>query len=811
MSGDRNLEQAILEYSNGNFLTSEDIINEIWDAEKESSIIWNLKAAIASKKDNHMQSIKILTEAKEKFHSNESICLNLALSYRNISDYDKSLKLFKEALKINDTSANTFLEITKTYIQKGELSNALEILDKLKLKKEDTKELNYYYGFVYERLGDLEKAKKFLNKELEINPRHFQSFYVLGTVNEKIGNHEIALENYERSYSFNKNDVTATAIANLFLRQKRYDEAQKFIEESIHINPRKQESLTTKAAILMGQKKFTDAIIVLYDVLELFESLNEKEKIAHKNNHELAKTNYLRNFEYMVSTGQLRKLNESDDALTKRLMEKVVSLLKENEDYSSLVRGALQAHSLNSISLYEGKKINDLEDFYKNELLLIYIRNLLITRLEIENFLIKFRGQIIKAIANENYEIFKNRALINTIGTIAIACERNEYIWEINEEDKEDLKKVENNLAKKDIYFEPTLLTLLTFDKLTNSDYYKNNKITKINFKDKYLQKIKEIQIDIPIKEDLISKKIKSFGKINNPITKRVRKQYEENPYPRWNNIILKKEDNYNLVIDNDLYPYKTKNFALGKDSNILIAGCGSGQHAIGVSYKSQASSITAVDISLKNLSYAKRKSEELAINNIDWLHADILELENYGKKFECIESAGVLHHMEDPLKGFLVLKKLLKKNGIMKIGLYSKLVKEQLVAIKSFIKKNKYNRKIEDVREIRKHIKSSNNSTDIKVTDSIRDFYVTSEFVDLLLHEQEHFFTIDDLKKWVNNDFNFLGFAFPVETSETIKNKYIKSFPEDKFYQNLDNWDLFEKENPDTFKAMYIMYLQKK
>ena len=103
-----------------------------------------------------------------------------------------------------------------------------------------------------------------------------------------------------------------------------------------------------------------------------------------------------------------------------------------------------------------------------------------------------------------------------------------------------------------------------------------------------------------------------------------------------------------------------------------MIAGCGSGMHAIQVANKAALSDVTAIDISLTNLGYAKIKAEEHNIKNINFLHADILEMDSYKEDFDCIESVGVLHHMENPKLGFSTLSNKLKPGGIMKLGLTS-------------------------------------------------------------------------------------------------------------------------------------------
>jgi len=120
----------------------------------------------------------------------------------------------------------------------------------------------------------------------------------------------------------------------------------------------------------------------------------------------------------------------------------------------------------------------------------------------------------------------------------------------------------------------------------------------------------------------------------------------------------------------------------------ILIAGCGTGQHSIGTAARFKSSKVLAIDLSLSSLAYAKRKTEELGIENIEYMQADILDLGQLNKQFDIIESAGVLHHMDNPMAGWKVLTDCLKPGGLMKIGLYSELARQHIVKIREEISK---------------------------------------------------------------------------------------------------------------------------
>ena len=114
------------------------------------------------------------------------------------------------------------------------------------------------------------------------------------------------------------------------------------------------------------------------------------------------------------------------------------------------------------------------------------------------------------------------------------------------------------------------------------------------------------------------------------------------------------------------------------------------------------------MDLSLASLAYAKRKSNELHLNNIDYLRADILNLHQIGKEFDLIESGGVLHHMDDPMAGWKVLVDLLRPGGLMKIGLYSEWARHHVVKAREEIAELKVGTSKTDIQRFRQRLKES-------------------------------------------------------------------------------------------------------
>ena len=85
-------------------------------------------------------------------------------------------------------------------------------------------------------------------------------------------------------------------------------------------------------------------------------------------------------------------------------------------------------------------------------------------------------------------------------------------------------------------------------------------------------------------------------------------------------------------------------------------------------------------------------------------------------------------------------------------------------------------------------------------------DFFSTSNCRDLLFHVQEHRFTLPQIKTFLTeNHLAFLGFELPNHVHQLFR----KRFPDDPAMVNLDHWDAFETEHPQTFAAMYQLWVQ--
>lgn len=106
-------------------------------------------------------------------------------------------------------------------------------------------------------------------------------------------------------------------------------------------------------------------------------------------------------------------------------------------------------------------------------------------------------------------------------------------------------------------------------------------------------------------------------------------------------------------------------------DATVLEAGCGTGQLSIFLSrYNRQ---VYGIDISKGSLVEAKKFVTKNSVKNVTFYRMNIFNHCFVENTFDVIISNGVLHHTHSAKKAFGKLCKILKRDGIIIIGLYHK------------------------------------------------------------------------------------------------------------------------------------------
>ena len=292
---------------------------------------------------------------------------------------------------------------------------------------------------------------------------------------------------------------------------------------------------------------------------------------------------------------------------------------------------------------------------------------------------------------------------------------------------------------------------------------------------------------------------------IEDEVSRRVRHQYEGNPYPRW---VRPAGQVVPVSIDRYLREqFPTAAFTpLNKTENldVLAAGCGTGQVAIASAQKYLGARVLAIDLSLSSLCYAKRGTPRDVVERIEYAQADILRLASLERSFDVIDSSGVLHHMADPFEGWQILLTLLRPGGFMHLGLYSEAGRRDVWAARKFIADHGFESTPDDIRRCRQELLE----TPLASVTRFTDFFSTSECRDLLFHVQEARLSIPMLKAFITSHaLKFLGFEFGSPALQRYRGHFRSS---GWAWTDFDSWRAFEAENPDTFSGMYQFWIQK-
>ncbi len=476
-----------------------------------------------------------------------------------------------------------------------------------------------------------------------------------------------------------------------------------------------------------------------------------------------------------------------------------ISLLKLTPEFDRIIY--LSSQKKGDI-LREEIKQGKLHPILNDPLLLGLLENTLLPDRAIELCFTSLRRALL-----ELYEqgIFKDIAprLGPFMCALAMQCYFNEYVFSVAEPEKKMIEKlgIDLNQANENSYLLEALYgcyqpldTLMKPKTEGSNDLYR---------------KLIKAQIEEPLEEEKLKSEIQVFKGFHDEISLKVQEQYEANPYPRWKSLHRACPLSWNEFIRQKIpfFPAMTQN--VESRPAVLVAGCGTGQHALNIARQIKNAHVAAIDLSLSSLAYALRKSKEWNIPQMEFYQADILELGDWKKKFHLIECVGVLHHMKDPLAGWKILTQLLEPEGVMLIGLYSSSARQDVVAARKLIAKKGLEPTLEGIRAARNVLLQVPTSELVSQVTLTSDFYTVSGCRDLLFHVHEHHFNLEDIVQMIEMlHLEFLGFDLK---NPKTKQEYLRRFPEDPQALSLRNWSLFEKDHPDAFVGMYQFWCMKK
>ncbi len=419
---------------------------------------------------------------------------------------------------------------------------------------------------------------------------------------------------------------------------------------------------------------------------------------------------------------------------------------------------------------------------------LLGLQKLIVFNPEFEQF-VKYLRRLFLDNVNVREGIFNDPSFADIVLALSHYCFSTEYIISLSDEEKHALSLLKvsgDEFHARDIVITACYSPLF---KLADSQKIQDS------FQSSALSDLIERQIKDPSIRLDIARSIESLTTITGGVSSMVRAQYEEFPYPQW------------TAFSADIKNEETEGYLKKGKPKILVAGCGTGKEAVELGAAFPNAKILAVDLSLGSLAYGMQQAKKFKVKNITFKQADILNLGTLNETYDFIACSGVLHHMEDPAKGLAVLVQLMKPGATIRLALYSKTARREIVKAREIIQENNYASDADGIRRFRDGIAGTLGSRARKNIMKFRDYYSMSECRDLLFHVQEHQFNPVQIKDLLSKfGLEFTSFYL----ADKILKKYRKKFRNDPEATNLDNWARFEKTKPDTFVGMYKFWCRK-
>ena len=736
----------------------------------------------------HSDAEKLAISITKQFPYHEFSWMILGALFAQKGMKAEALNANQRAVQLAPQNAEAHNNLGITLKELGRLDEAeLSLRQAIELSP-DFPESHNNLGVTLKELGRLDEAEVSLRKAIALKPDYSEAHSNLGNTLHEFGRLDEAEASLRQAIALKPNYAEAHSnLGNTLHELGRLDEAEASMSQAIALKPDYAEAYNNLGNTLQALGRLDEAVTSCIRALKI----NPDLAAGYYNLGSLiASTSHLQTSPNLIHFVSLL-LEKKNIIRPNTIVSSLTNILKRDP----IIQSTLKRCSLDELDL--DKTISDL---FKVPFLLKLMTLCPIGDLEIEGLLKGIRHSILKNIPR----IKNNNEILTFQIALALQCFTNEYIYDETVEEIEAIGALERligrKLANNQMPSVNELACLASYKALHEYSWSMSFPAPD------GLEEIWCRQIEEPEKEKKLRSEISKLIEITDTVSSKVKEQYEENPYPRWVNLrlpqkplsISKLTNQLKLNIPNPLIKQTTQ-------PQILVAGCGTGQHSIEAAYKYRDCEVLAIDLSASSLAYAKRKTEELGIENIEYIQADILELDKIGRRFDIIECVGVLHHMTDPISGWKILVECLNPAGLINIGLYSELARTHIIQIQEEINRLGLVSDRSVMKSFRNELIQSNEVSLMKIS-SIMDFYSLSEFRDLLFHVKEHRFTIPKIKDALDSlGLSFCGF----QSDSIIRNFKAKNFELNDLY-NLNLWNEFETSWPDTFIVMYQFWCQK-
>lgn len=605
-------------------------------------------------------------------------------------------------------------------------------------------------------------------------------------------------------------------LARIELQRQNYAAAELWVDQGLKLKPNSVNLLYSAGQIAFQQQQLQDAE-------HYFEQVLKVSRVATKALNMLAHIKLLQGDfpEAFRHYRELAKTQSKDLRVRSKLFEAAAQLQADfyaeeleldllsyldfsDVDYSQLrhLATSLLRHKL---KLSETGCPLELEALAADELLLKCLTKFYFTDPIFERLFITLRQSLLLSCSRS---LAIPQHLLPLITSLAQQCWLNESVWYISEQEHKLVEQLTGlcskmltlpNISSNDLY--PALLLVMMYQPISQLPFAKQL----LNFKQPWPTDVEEhIQMQLLEISELHNQAqlLQSFSQVEDATSTRVQQQYNHFPYPRWREIGYNEPSDYASALRQAFPQHVHVLPQTHQPLKALVAGCGTGRHAIRLAKYFPSLTVTAMDLSHSALAYAATKAQEHASLGINFIQGDLLAAQQLPEKYDLIECSGVLHHMHNPSAGLKALSDQLKPGGIIKIALYSATARQQITALRQLLG-SQLPKDSDSMRLVREALMQQSLPGNWDSILSSPDFYSLSACRDLIFHEQEHVFNVLELPEFLAQaNLKWLGMLAPSHQQALLE---LTGLPAGQI--SVAQWHQLEQNNPSLFAGMYQFY----
>lgn len=243
----RNRESAELWHIMGEIYEKKGEINEALKAYSKSTGLdlsyyssWIAMGNILQKKGKLEEALLCYEKALKINRNMPEIWNTRGLILKELNRLDEAVKCFDIAHELKKDYLEPLYNKVNIYLENGRYEECLKILEEILSKNPSDSQAYYLLARSYELMGDLNKAKEFAEKALELQPRDEKLKKYLNDLTKRFKSEPIRVNRFEEAFAYyildidfiSENDDMATLVyASKLFNEKKYEDSLRIFQD----------------------------------------------------------------------------------------------------------------------------------------------------------------------------------------------------------------------------------------------------------------------------------------------------------------------------------------------------------------------------------------------------------------------------------------------------------------------------------------------------------------------------------------------------------------------------------------------------